>query len=251
MNATESRAQTGAQTNTNTNTAQSWRDSLPADLAADKNLAKFADVAGVAKGYLEMQTKMGETSTEVLAIKQKMGKMIEVPDAKATPEQVAAFHRAIGVPETAEGYEMPQMPEGMPADPARIKAMTAAAKAAGVPAAAMKALALADAAYQQQMLAEADAEAEAQRNSLKARDGWRGRYEANVEIAKRGFKIGGNDELGELLAAYNLQDHPAVVAAFYEIGKLMGESHTPQGDKGGSAAEADPAIPRLSYPATK
>lgn len=64
---------------------------------------------------------------------------IAVPKEGATPEEIKAFHKAIGVPETADAYEVAAI-EGHALDDGLIAAMRPIALEAGVPASAWKAL---------------------------------------------------------------------------------------------------------------
>lgn len=77
--------------------ATSWRDSLPDDLKGDPTLAKYSDVANLAKAYLHAQQAIGK-------------KGIIKPAANATPEEWKSFREALGVP-SADKYEVSQ-PKG-------------------------------------------------------------------------------------------------------------------------------------------
>ena len=70
----------------------SWRDTLPDDLKADKSLESFKDVGGLAKSYIETKKLVGA----------KQG--VTVPGDNATPEERTAYRKALGVPDTPEGY---------------------------------------------------------------------------------------------------------------------------------------------------
>jgi hypothetical protein len=65
---------------------------------------------------------------------------LKVPGADAKPEELAAFRKAIGVPESADKYEVP-LPEGAEIDKGFVEPMREAALKAGVPAGAFKAMA--------------------------------------------------------------------------------------------------------------
>ena len=43
----------------------------------------------------------------------KRESQVRVPGKNATPEETAAYHKAIGIPEKSEEYEFPNLPEGM------------------------------------------------------------------------------------------------------------------------------------------
>lgn len=74
-----------------------WRASIQ-----DEDTLKLAkdspDVAHFAKRALEMR--------------QKLSKAISPPGKDAKPEDVAAYRKAMEIPETHEGYEWPDLPEG-------------------------------------------------------------------------------------------------------------------------------------------
>lgn len=58
--------------------------------------------------------------------------MVSVPKEGATAEQVAAYHKAIGVPDDAKGYEI-KGPEGVKLNEPLIGRLAGAAHAAGIP----------------------------------------------------------------------------------------------------------------------
>ncbi len=72
-----------------------WRSDL------DEDLKKTAD-------------RFTSKSDAIRAIQafQKRESQVRVPGKNATDEEVATYHKAIGIPENAEGYEFPEPPEG-------------------------------------------------------------------------------------------------------------------------------------------
>jgi hypothetical protein len=68
-----------------------WRAGLPADLVADKSLARYQDVGSLAKAYLEAERRIGAPLT--------------APGPDAKPEQLAAYRQRLGVPEL-DKYEI-------------------------------------------------------------------------------------------------------------------------------------------------
>jgi hypothetical protein len=89
----------GAATFTTT-AAPDWREALPSDLKLDKQVMDFKSVADLARGFSETRKFVSE------------GVRIPKPDAK--PEEIATFHKRLGVPETPDKYqiELPKLPEG-------------------------------------------------------------------------------------------------------------------------------------------
>lgn len=78
-----------------------WRDLLS---GGDENLKKvldrWTDPVNAGKAYVSLRQKMGDAN------------YVRKPGPKASPEEVAEFRAAIGVPEDAKGYKV-NMPEGV------------------------------------------------------------------------------------------------------------------------------------------
>lgn len=70
----------------------SWRDTLPADIKDAPELAKYTDVAALAKGHVNQAKLVGQKG--------------QIPGPDAKPEDVKAFHRALGVPESPAEYKL-------------------------------------------------------------------------------------------------------------------------------------------------
>jgi hypothetical protein len=79
------------------------------------------------------------------------GGAVKPPGEGAKPEEIAAFHRSIGVPDAPEGYEVVK-PEDADLDPGFIDPMKAIAHKSGVPAPAFKAMAEGFIAWQRDQL---------------------------------------------------------------------------------------------------
>jgi hypothetical protein len=67
-----------------------------------------------AKTWLENRKPAdpGALATEAFEMRQKLSGMVKVPGANATPDEVAAWRKTLGVPESVEGYSLPEVPEG-------------------------------------------------------------------------------------------------------------------------------------------
>jgi hypothetical protein len=76
--------------------ADGWQDKLPAEYDQYKaTLANFKDFSGLTKSLQDSMT----------AARAKTDGMVKLPAADAKPEEIAAYHKALGVPE--------KLPEGM------------------------------------------------------------------------------------------------------------------------------------------
>lgn len=115
-----------------------WYGQIPADVGEGEKTslrdwlkaAEIKDVAGLAKVARDNQLALRESGR------------IKVPGSGASPEEVAQFHQAIGVPEDAKGYELPQ-PKGedgepLPLNTAMLERIADSAHKLGIPKAALE-----------------------------------------------------------------------------------------------------------------
>lgn len=86
------------------NNKPAWMGQLPADLKADEELGKFSTIGDLAKHFKELNGKLSGS--------------VKLPTKESKPEEVAAFHAALGRPESAEKYEFekPKLPDGVSLD---------------------------------------------------------------------------------------------------------------------------------------
>jgi len=89
------------------------------------------DVESMAKGFNGLEQLLGKKANSV-----------PVPNEKSTPEEVAAYRKAIGVPESPEGYKLKpeQLPQGVTWDDSVAKRAAELAHKHNIPAAAMSEL---------------------------------------------------------------------------------------------------------------
>lgn len=80
--------------------APDWREGWDGALKDNPALKDFKSAADLAKSYVETKKMVGQ-------------KINGIPGKDATPEQRAEFNKALGVPETPEGYEF-KAPDGLP-----------------------------------------------------------------------------------------------------------------------------------------
>jgi hypothetical protein len=83
--------------------ASSWRDSITDEsLRGHQGLTKFKDVDSLAKSYVELDKLRNERSG------------VKPLTAESTPDEIAAYRQAMGVPEAPEKYELGEL--GFPDD---------------------------------------------------------------------------------------------------------------------------------------
>ena len=98
------------------------------------------------KGPLSTAKTFGDVNkmlTDAMtAARAKTDGMVKIPGEKATPEEIAAFHKALGVPEKPEeyGHKLPEGLDEKAVDAAKIGAWKARFKEMGIPKAAAEKL---------------------------------------------------------------------------------------------------------------
>ncbi len=81
--------------------APGWLDRLGPELKGHPSLATVPTIEDLAKSYVHT--------------KGMVGKKFQAPSESSTPEEVAAWRKTVGAPDTPEGYDI-KMPDGFPAD---------------------------------------------------------------------------------------------------------------------------------------
>jgi len=196
-----------------------WRGSIvdPEDKEFAVRLASPADAVKVA-----------------LDFRKKNSAMVRVPAADASAEDRAKFNKAIGVPETVDGYKFDIGREPTETDKAIQGNLAKIAFENGIPAQAMTALskavselAAATKAEENRVAVEARAA-----NEAALRKEWGADYEANKTLATRAVQAFGevksHPEVIEffdktMVNGQKLGDHPVMIRMLGNIGRRMGE----------------------------
>lgn len=198
-----------------------WRSSLPEDVRGDKSLESI-------KG--KDWTEAGPTLVKNYINGQKMiGGSIRIPGKDAKPEEIAAYREKLGVPATADKYDLKP--------PATLEKFFTGDLATSFRGMAHKAGYTSEQAnallewygstvgVAQNTLAMSGKDAAA---VLKTE--WGGAYEKNLTLAQRAVREAGGTELLKYLDDTGLGNHPALVRAFARMGLLMAEDGSIPGD---------------------
>lgn len=210
---------------------------LPASAAIDwradvERKIKEANLDANTQEIKEFASRLASPADAVkiaLDFRKANSSMVRVPGEKATPEDVQKFRKAIGVPDKPEEYRADLGRDITDADRPVLDAVARIMHQHGVPAQAYTAVsrAVTELAIAQQN--------ELERVAVKARDDnaaalkkeWGADYAANLTLAQRALKAFGGEEIEALLnTAVNgakLGDNPALIKAFGNIGRRMGE----------------------------
>lgn len=188
--------------------SEGWIDKLPDEVADYKSSIKnFKSVPDLVKA-------LGNANALI-------GKKLGVPSEKSSPEEVAAFRRSLGVPDTIDEYKFAPdaLPEGMTWDDNNVKNYAEIAHKHNIPPSAMKALVTEHAKMEHFKMQGMQAQIEKQHveavNTLKKE--WGGEFEKNIGLAKQAAKIAGVNANSQGFA------DPEVVRGFVRMAQMMSE----------------------------
>lgn len=185
-----------------------WLDALPDDVKDYKDtLSKYKSVPDMAKALANANALIGK----------KLG----VPNEKSSPEEVAAFRRAMGVPEKIEEYNFApdSLPEGMTWSDDMAKPYAEIAHKHGIPPAAMKELVNQHAKTEAFKMEAIQATFEKQRTEAvqALQKEWGNDFGKNIGLAKQAAKLAGVDA-----NSHGFSD-PEVVRGFVRMAQMMSE----------------------------
>ena len=182
-----------------------------------------ADVEALSKSYQGLEQLLGKKANSV-----------PVPNEKSTPEEVAAYRKANGVPDSPEGYKLKpeQMPEGVTWDDNVAKRAAELAHKHNIPAAAMGELMKFDmerAALMNQAAATMiEAQLESGREELQRV--WGDKMPEKIELARRAAVTAGVDP-----ASQGFVD-PQVVKAIVNLAEKLSDDKLVAGDQTGASS---------------
>jgi hypothetical protein len=228
-------ASTAPAANTNTTTegtllsgAPASATDAPAPEVADKPEwlpEKFwrndkADIESLAKSYQGLEQLLGKKANAIVP-----------PTEKSSPEEVAAYRKAIGVPESPEGYQLKpeQLPEGVTWDENVAKRAAELAHKHNVPAAAMQEFMKFDmeraALMNQAAAGMIEAQLEAGRTELQRV--WGDKMPEKIELARRAAVTAGVDPSSQGFV------DPQVVKAIVNLAEKLSDDKLVAGDQTG------------------
>jgi len=186
-----------------------WQTHIPTEYKAEKlwEPLKEKPLGDVLKGYAESQKLIGGA--------------VKIPGADATPEEKTAFNRKLGVPETADAYDLGPAFKDVPADDPIAKSFRSTAHQSGLTPSQVAAVT----GFYQEMLAAGDTRImqanEQGEKALKAE--WGATYDHRASLAARAARQFGGDEIVSVLDGAGIGSHPAVVKMFEKLGREMAE----------------------------
>src|SRR3990167_279142 len=205
-----------------------WRAGLTGDfapLAQEKTLEKYQG-----KDWSEAGPHLAKALVEATKLIGAKAPALVVPGDGATPEQVAAYRKATGVPDAPYGYSIswPEFPPGEDLDEAARGAWLTRMHQIGAPPHIVQAFATLYGQHLATLHNGYRREAEAAGQELR-RD-WGPNYDANLGRANRAIQQYGGDALVDLFAQNGMGRHPLVVRTFSQIGQDLVEHGAMAGD---------------------
>lgn len=179
-----------------------------------------ADVESLAKSYQGLEQLLG-----------KKANAVPVPNEKSTPEEIAAYRKAIGVPDSPEGYQLKpeQLPEGVTWDENVAKRAAELAHKHNIPAAAMSELMKFDMERAALMNQAAASMIEQQLESGRAEleRVWGDKMPEKIELARRAAVTAGVDPSSQGFV------DPQVVKAIVSLAEKLSDDRLVAGDQTG------------------
>ncbi len=216
-----------------------FASALPKDSRADEKIA----------AYVGKFRSWDELTKAAMELESKLGGMVSVPKDGASQEEIAAYHKAIGVPEKPEDYKL-EADKRVNADPAQVEAFRKLAHEIGLTQAQVEKLwkssndtvakAFADTAA-----AAEEARAAAFQNMVKTlKEEWGADFARNDKIVKRGIDAFGTDAFMSSAKREGYFSNPEFVKLFYRLGLAVQEDTVGGGGPRTSQQPSGWGIPR-------
>ena len=175
-------------------------------------ISGFTDTASLAKGYSELYSKMGS--------------QVKMPTADSPAEEVSAFYKQLGRPNTAEGYTEPTLADGGEVDKAFFGGMAAIAHEAGLSGTQFDKMVERYLGFEAQakeaQLVEYNRRLDEADRELHEDTEFGADYDGNLELSKRAYTDYAPQELKDLLDTDRwkaLRNEPSFIKMFTDIAK--------------------------------
>jgi hypothetical protein len=194
-----------------------WRAQLPDDLKAHEAFTAYKTVGDLAKTHLDVAGKNKEYEG-------KLANSIPKLTEKSTEEERAVYFKAIGRPDTPDGYEI-NVPEGVSADPKFVEGFKKMAYESGLTTPQVSKLAewyLQDQKTGSANLKKAIAQRQEKAvNELK--DEWGAEYDSKLDAANKAVARMVDDDTYEYMKGYGLTNDSRMVKFFHKLSEVISE----------------------------
>ena len=173
-------------------------------------ISAFDSVPALAQGYSELFTKMGSST--------------KIPTADSPVEEVSAFYKKLGRPDTADGYKVPEVGEGQEVNQEFFTGMASAAHEAGMSSDGFDKLVSKYLDFEVKTKEAELVEFNRYREEAdrKLHEEYGADYDKNIELSKRAYTEYASDELKELLGTdkwKGMLNEPAFISMMVDMGK--------------------------------
>ena len=206
--------------------------SLPESLRNERSLQTFTSVDNLAKSYVNAVKKIGGNPDHLVQLPQE-------------GESRDNFYNKIGRPETPEGYDFGDDPEG------NLNFFKDAVHQIGLTQdQAANMLQLYASVEEDNSRAKEQSDADFAVNSqIELKREWGGIYDCKIDMAQRAFAQFASPEFSKLMDETGLGNHPELLKAFSKIGEMLGDDQlivgSGMGGQGISTAQAKEEIESL------
>jgi hypothetical protein len=202
-----------------------WRAALSDEFKEHEFVKTFTKPTDFVKSALEIKTERD-------SLKTKLGEAIFKPGENAKPEEIAAYRKALGVPESPDEYEFPKG-EDVEHDENMISWAKGLFHKVGLTKEQGSVISQSWDGFIKGLVEAENAEAEKAKSEAetKLKGEWGADYTKNVELTRRAYKHFGGDEFAAFLDESGMGNNAALIKVFYAVGKAMGEDWSPQGQQ--------------------
>jgi hypothetical protein len=218
-----------------------WRAALPDEYKEHEFVKPHGKPGDFVKAALEIKAERDALNTRL------EGSIVK-PGEGAKPEEISAYRKALGVPESPTEYEFPKT-EGIEQDPKVIEWSRGIFHKFGIPKDAAAGIVQEWDAFvhgmnaEQERLAGEEAVAKVKETDTALRAEWKADYDKNFEETKRGYAafekvVPGFSELLDSVKVAEgvmLGNDPRMLKIFHAIGKAIGDDFSVPGNPGGEA----------------
>lgn len=244
--------------------AGEWTAQLPEDLRANETLTGYATLGDFAKAHLEAQGKVtefdGKTKDfegKVVDLEKRLGDSIPKLSETATPEEIAAHNKALGMPDKPEDYkfEKPKdIPKGLEYSDNTVQWWAQLAHKAGLSDKRARAIfdeynKMAIGQYNQQikeLTEKVEKDNVIAQTALKEK--WGPEYDENYEYAIRCIKQFGGEEFGKKVIEYGLGNDPVFLEFMVNVSKKFSDDTLAELTIGKSKGELKKGQLEWNYP---
>ena len=219
-----------------------WVAGLSLDDATRESIRKttFGTAEDLAKGYLSLQARLGKT--------------VQIPGDNATDEERLEFRKKLGMPDQAEGYELPkpELPAGVTIDETFANAFRTAALKEGLSKEQARGL------YnwynqltsEQVVQSQNEAKTAFGKTIATMQSEWGDNYDVEYALTMRAVDKFGGSELKIYFNESGLGHDPVIIKAFTQVAHAVGEDNLVGGEEDdGGAPAREPGV--LTYPSMK